>query len=594
MIPTSDSSVRILKALRAEPFLTARQLTRWAHRSATRLYVDLQLLLKEGLVQRVNPRSAYLDLRAIYALTDRGVKMLAAQAGLDEITYRQRHLVSRARHLEMLWRIELVSAAREFFLELARGGYSLDAVGTLAVEPYLFRGHSKTIQFHGRARLVAGNGNALRLVVEWDDARVRLDRQRLLQFSEWLWQFRDFEPDCNLPTLLFVVANERRLDQLWDLLYSRLDYGVRLHAALLLTTLDRLIERGAYAPIWLSVERNEWQTLTEHQAWLPREECRFYVIRSPHNGRIGKFPHGKKRLEKSSEMERLLDLKLKLTSQAKRVLLRIATRPLLSVEQLGWLMGEHPDRISKALQELARAGLVKGLAYQRTHRYYLSLLGTRYEAAEAGFGRAVKRYLRRTGGRSGVKRIAFHLEHTVAANDFFLEWVRLGREHKVVFEWFSEIECSRYFKYGSTWHRFLPDGRGVWHGKDEAFRFVAEIDRTRESPTNLRAKFDEYFYWQLWRMSQRGSEPDPNVLVVTTSWTQAEVIAHLLERARRKIMPSYPLWVTTFAALRDHELNEPIWRSNLRKPGLHRLPCFDESAPVITGDVGKGGEHAQI
>jgi hypothetical protein len=213
------------------------------------------------------------------------------------------------------------------------------------------------------------------------------------------------------------------------------------------------------------------------------------------------------------------------------------------------------------------------------------LLGTRYEAAEAGFGRAVKRYLRRMGGRSGLKRLAFHLEHTIAANDFFLEWVRLARERKVEFEWTSEIESARYFKYGSTWHRFLPDGRGLWHSKDEPFRFVVEIDRTRESAGNLSAKFDEYFYWQLWRMSQRHQEPDPHVLVVTTSWTQAEVIEEQLERSRRKITPAYALWVTTVALLRTHRLDEAIWRSNIRNPGLHCLPCFGESR--TRGTVGK-------
>jgi hypothetical protein len=224
------------------------------------------------------------------------------------------------------------------------------------------------------------------------------------------------------------------LDQLWDLLYSRLDYGVHLHAALLVTTLDRLINQGAHAPIWLSVERNQWQTLTEHQSWVPQEECQFYVVPSPRKGRIGRFPQAGKRLGKSFGMEHLLQLKLSLSAQAKRALLRIATRPLLSVEQLAWLMGEHPDRIGKALQELARAGLVKGLAYQQTHRYLLSALGTQFETAEAGFGRGLKRYLRRRGGRSGIKRLVFHLEHTIAANDFFLQWVRLGWERKVQLE----------------------------------------------------------------------------------------------------------------------------------------------------------------
>lgn len=579
MVPSANSLLRILNILRAEPWLTADQLIRWTGRSTPRLYADLKLLFQQGLVQRVNPRCLTIHLRAIYALTDRGVRQLAARQAMDEKTYRERFRVSRARHLAILWRIEQVCPIRELLLDFNIAGKTVEFPSTLVREPYLYRGKQQVIELQGCARLVNEMGNALRIAVEWDNAHLKFDRKRLQEFAEWLWQFRDWEPDRNLPALLYVVANQARLEQLWDLLHSRMEFGGNLFSALFLTTLDRLIERGAYAPIWLSVEKNHWQNFTDNQAWIPQEECELWRVRDRHHSRIGKFQWCGKKQEKLSESERLLQLKLSLSVQAKRVLMRIATRPLLSVEQLARLMQEHPDRVSKALRDLFRVGLVRGLRYQRTHRYLLSARGTRYEAAEQGFGRAVKRYLRRTGGRSGVKRLVFHLKHTIAANDFFLAWMRLARERKVKFEWFSEIVSARYFQYGSTWHRFLPDGRGVWHGKGEPFLFVVEIDRTRESPTNLGAKFDEYFYWQLWRMSQRQEEPDPNILVVTTSWTQATVIAELLERSRRKIMPAYPLWVTTFEALQAHGLNGAIWQSN-RTSGLHHLPCFFEAVKV--------------
>ncbi len=574
----SDSSLRILRALRDEPWLTADQLGGWVQRSSTRLYAALQELLAQRLLQRLNPRCARMNLRAVYALTDRAVKRLAAQAQVEERAYRQRYSIARARHVEILWRIEMVCAVRDLVLELTRGAYSAQALGTLVQEVYPFRIKEKTIGLHGRARLVDGNGNALRIAVEWDDERLRVDVRRLLHLAEWLWQFREWEPDRNLPALLFVVANHERLEQVREMLWARMEFCGNLHAALLLTTRAHLREHGAHAPIWFSVERNAWQTFTQGQVWLPRAECPFQPLAGTRSGRIGGFVLERKGRETSRGLKNLLQLKLALSAQAKRVLLRLATRPLLSVQQLAWLMQEHPDRVSKALQELRRMGLAERLEHQRTRRYLLSPLGTQYEAAEAGFGRGVKRYLKASGGRSGVKRLVFHLAHTIATNDFFLAWVNLARERNIRFEWFSEIESARYFRYGSTWHRFLPDGRGVWHGQGEPFRFVVEIDRTRESAVNLQAKFNEYFYWQLWRMSQRQAEPDPHVLVVTTSWTQAEHIFRLMEQARRKIFPRYLLWVTTFGVLSEDRLDNAIWLSNAGHAGLQRLPCFSESS----------------
>ena len=89
--------IRILNALRAAPWSTVDQLARWANRSLARVYADLQLLLARRLVQRVNPRSPHFELRAVFAITDRAVRLLAGRAGMEERAYRERYAISRVR-----------------------------------------------------------------------------------------------------------------------------------------------------------------------------------------------------------------------------------------------------------------------------------------------------------------------------------------------------------------------------------------------------------------------------------------------------------------------------------------------------------------
>ncbi len=419
MVSLSDSMFRLLFVLCREPWLTAQQLAIWTNRSLSRVYADLNYLLRYSFLQRVNPRCADLDVHFLYAVTDRSVKILAQRRSMEERAFRQTLHATRARHLEILWRIESVWAVRECLLGLRKGEYAVQNIGTLEREALSFHMQEKVFQFHGRARLVDANGKALRVVVEWDNARVRVERKRLFALAEWAWHYHDWEPKPNMPMVLAVLANDARLNEVWDVVCSHMEFAGPLHSTLLLTTIERLYARGAFAPIWLSVARNEWQRLTAHQYWLPKEESSFFMLRETASGRIGKFTFAAKNVETLPPSQRLLHLNLTLSAQAKRVLRRIATRPLLSVQQLAWLMWENSDRVSKALQELLRAELVKGVAFQRTRRYTLTSFGTEYEAAEAGFGRGVKRYLKASGGRSGVKRLVFHLEHTIASNDFF-------------------------------------------------------------------------------------------------------------------------------------------------------------------------------
>ena len=149
----------------------------------------------------------------------------------------------------------------------------------------------------------------------------------------------------------------------------------------------------------------------------------------------------------------------------------------------------------------------------------------------------------------------------------------LARQNQIHFEWWSEIECAHYFRRGSELHRVLPDGEGVWHQGEESFRFLVEMDRTRESPQNLRAKFDEYFQWQIWRHAKSRWESDPDLLFVTTGWTQAHVIMQVMQERSYGVLPLYPLWVTTFESVARHGIEGWIWQSP-EGEGFFRLPCF--------------------
>ena len=291
------------------------------------------------------------------------------------------------------------------------------------------------------------------------------------------------------PAYCLSRRTRHALEALWNILHEPAQRWMWKFPALHLTTQEQIEQQGPHAKIWLDVERNQWKRWYDEEPWYPKTYLPFHLVPIARQGRIGTFESQLQTARSLPTTERLLRLKLALSSQAKRVLLRVATRPLLSVSELAWLIGENSDRVGKALQELQKGGLVEQFKHEGTHRHILTPLGTRYEAAEQGYGRAVKQYLRRSGGRSGVKRLKYHLEHTIATNDFFLHWVRLAHTKKVRFEWRSELECARYFRRGSEFHRVLPDGEGVWDQSEAPFHFLVEIDRTRESPQNLASKF---------------------------------------------------------------------------------------------------------
>ncbi len=199
------------------------------------------------------------------------------------------------------------------------------------------------------------------------------------------------------------------------------------------------------------------------------------------------------------------------------MLAEVTAHPLLSGGELALLLRENVENVQRALRRLCQRELVR--AYQQPGGAYHAVtpVGLRYGVAEAGYGRAVQRYARQRGSRRNTRRLLYHLEHTRVTNEFFLRWVELARRSGAQFTWQSEMECHVYFRQPWEWHHWMPGGMGTWERNGTRFRFVVEIDRTRESRANLKRKFSEYYAWEEWRRHERGDEEPCAVLVVTTS-----------------------------------------------------------------------------
>lgn len=65
------------------------------------------------------------------------------------------------------------------------------------------------------------------------------------------------------------------------------------------------------------------------------------------------------------------------------------------------------------------------------------------------------------------------------------------------------------------------------------------------------------------------------VLLVTSGWKRAARVRKVFEAARLYAgFAPLPLWVTTFAEIREHGSAGAIWRSNRAWEQMQWLPCF--------------------
>jgi DNA-binding PadR family transcriptional regulator len=593
MIDLTPPQFSILDLLSHQPWFTPHQLSLWFRHSKTRIYSDLECLLAQRLVQRLNPRSASLANRAVYALTDRGVRALAESANVEPKVLRVSRQLSRARHIQLLWVIERVCRVRDLMLELERDNQGLSGVAVEVEERVFEQGQEHVLHLHGRGMLRGGGEQMLPFVVEWELEEGPITIRRLTDFV--LWQhaprFLGEEGESYYPQLLFVVPRFERISELYRVLVQIcVRNGMTPLPPAFFTTAEWLKQRGVHAPIWFSIYADHWGAVFDGVSAMPTSVRVFSPVstRPEHrSGTIGTFRAKAIEDQPARSSTDLLQFKLQLAPQAKRVLQEVAVHPLLTAEELAFLRNADPERVEREVKQLAQWELIRAYAKKGRCYYTLAILGLRYLTAAAGYGRAVRAYARQRGLRGGTRRLLFHFQHTRVTNAFFLGWMRLAREQGATFRWDSELASQRYFREqdqryrGGTFrlHSFLPDGSGVWERNGEWFRSVVEIDRTHESMKNLIAKFGEYYAWQQWREREWRDRRVVHVLVVTTGWKRSQTIREANERACPSGAMPLVLWVTTFGAIGQSGMDAPIWRSTEQRQERLRLPCFVKPRP---------------
>ena len=570
----SEPQMDVLWTLCYEPWLTPEQLVRWQMRAMSRVQADLNRLLKGKFVQRVNPRCAWIPPRAVYALTDRGIEFLSERDGVEVAAFRRRWNVGRARYTQLLWRLERVWNVRNLILSLDTSSQTIKTLETEVSVPVALQNRQSTVHLHGYGLLEDQNEGCRQFAVEWDSLQEPLERRRWLQLLHW---WHTFATDGNALPIMIVAADHWRLVEIWEIYKSALRERTVKPPPIFFTTRTLLRTRKVAEPIWYSSHSQKWGRVFEECAWNRTSSKRLHVISISRGGKIGTFPEKPIEAAEKLNEEDLLQLHLQLSPIAKRALHWILRYPLLSANEIAWLGNETVWRVRKELRTLQEFGLVGGVCFDGEQHFVVGSNGWRYGTAEAGLGRAVRRFTKRRGRMRSVRRMTFHLAHTRASNDFFLKWKALAREQRAYFEWRSEPESAEYFRRGQKLHARLPDGMGIWKGSEKYFVFVAEMDRTRESQSNLRKKFCGYYAWQAWKAEQGLDRTTPEMLWVTTSWTRAARIKLVIEGTRtwRDVSP-LSVWFTSFQEIDAYGIASPIWRHISKFDVLQHLPCFGD------------------
>ncbi|HZQ09126.1 MAG TPA: hypothetical protein VFD70_21290 [Anaerolineae bacterium] len=417
----SPSQIQILQLLAQEPWLTPEQIVRWQQRGASRVQADLNCLLRAKLVQRVNPRSGWIPARAVFGLTDRGVDALASQQNADTSGYRRINGISRARHTVLLWRLERMWNVRNLMLSLDTPEYHVKSLKTEVDEYYAVKERHGIIHVHGRGMLAHEDGWFLPFVVEWDAWNEPVDPKRLARFSRWLKdaRFHAFGFKKNLPTLLIVAADAWRWHEIWDgYAGAPREYGA-VAPPMYLTTAHLLRTRGANAGIWFSSDMHERGQVFASARWQEREPKVLVSTPPSRVSKIGTFQENPMVWNGNRTAAHLLQWKLSLSPVAKRAFHWVLRYSLLSVDEIAWLGDETQWRVQKELKTLAEKGLVTSEEFEGTRYFVITPNGWRYATAEAGHGRALRRFMKRRGSVRNVRRLVFHFAHTRATNVFF-------------------------------------------------------------------------------------------------------------------------------------------------------------------------------
>ncbi|MCC7163519.1 MAG: replication-relaxation family protein [Anaerolineae bacterium] len=502
----------LLDLLEKHPLLSPDQLGVLLASHPNVIRKRLQLLQKEKLVARINPRSPALSPRALFYLTDAGLRLVGTKKNPDQYRRRLAHLflvIERAYHV------------RNLFLRMQQpfGVTWWDVEGAAR---FSFRSRTRALPLHG-VGLAQTSHCTLPFVVEWDTGVLEYERTRMARLVEWNYALRNQAglADRSAPVLLVVAQDAQRLQS----------YYAHLRAASLsrnlpipptfLTVAGALMTYPIKAAIWFSAEGKNKQTLFANLPTSNHPKAPFVFQSVRPRIALGKnapdpatavFDHTKPTCVGS-----LVALKRELAPQTKRVLDEVAAHPLLTALEYATLLADLSGQVHRGLKQLARLGVIQAHRRDDTIRYLVSETGVHYLAATSGFGNAAGAYRNARGWKRSLNELVRHWEHTQIENSFFLSVAELTRARDAHFEWQSESESRlHYAARGRRWS-FSPDGMGFYREGNKRIRLAVEIERHRNSRKRLRLKFNWYAMYTEATLHRTAPEAEFRLLIVTTS-----------------------------------------------------------------------------
>ncbi len=546
----------LLELLEKHPLLSPDQMGVLLSSHPNVVRKRLHALQKEKLVTRINPRSPTLSPRALFYLTDAGLKQAGSKKTLHQY-------LKRLAHLFLV--IERAYNVRNLFLRMQQpfGLRWWEVEGTAR---FSYRNRTRQLALHGAGLARRSNGT-IPFVVEWDTGVLEYERTRTARLVEWNYALRMQGGHVSRSVLLLLVVAQdaQRLQSYYAHLRAASLSRNSPMPPTLLTVAGALMTHPIKAPIWFSAEGKTKQTLFSNLPISndPNSAQAFQSLRP--RATSGKnapdlatavFDH-----TKPTSVASLVALKRDLAPQTKRVLDEVAAHPLLTALEYATLLADLSGQVHRGLTQLARLGVLQAHRRNDTLRYHVSQVGVHYLAAVSGFGNAASVYRNARGWKRSLNDLVRHWEHTEIENSLFLAVADLARVRSAKFEWQSESESRlHYAARGRRWS-FSPDGMGLYCEGNKRVRIAVEIERHRNSKKRLRGKFNWYAMYTEATVYRTSLEEEFRILIVTTSWQRARTIRRVIfETSRLRASALLPVWITTFELLGEQGVAKPIWR----------------------------------
>lgn len=591
-----DPRFLILRTLRDFPFLSEPQL-RWLW-SWTKHVTQRHLweVHHQGLVRRYplfvesQPTAQWL-----YTLTAKGLQTLMQRDALALREYQSKYSYSISRLRWLASVLERVYHARQvlFGLDTHSANWGIVRWNSETEARYRLEKGWRCVSFHCSAVFEnRAKDRWLPVAIVWDTGEVPVQAER-----GWWRNFFKAQYDCadayssqaQFPILCYVAADAARLDEVWRLLRDvTLETQIAIPRVCLTSRaqLKHAEPAGAsnvaawydpYDGVWVSDPLAELEGLLANPGrfWHPRPFRKSYASTQV------EIEPARPAANIIATSDNLAALALALRPVERKLLNTIGSHPLLTANELAFVLTNKPARVWSGLARLRQWRLIQAhdcrgtrpiaQRARKTYAYTINELGLASLAAMAGLGARPQRIAMAHGWEKGVEPLIRHFMHTRISNQAHIQLLRYARTRGHQLTWLSEQEARLYLKvreqkwsgpfqsisvstrydrrlsereeenageyetihtggysnrrefhralgnFGGNLVKFLPDGRGIYQVGKEKWHVGLEIDLTRANHQKIRAKLSYYFWFR------RIVEDAWNlrILIVTHHWERA-------------------------------------------------------------------------